>query len=849
MWRATFKAIVAHRWRLIRTAIAVALGVGFVAGTFVVTDTMRSRIDSIIDTSGTGTDVTITSASKFDETGGSTANVEPIDESLLPTILAVDGVRSAAGEVWGTAIIVGTDGKPIQPFGPPTLGAAWGAPSLELEGGAAPTGEWDVVIDVDTAEAQGFRIGDTVRVILQDSSKEFRVVGFVHVPDAWTGATLAVFSVPTAQRLMEMKSEFNSISVDAEPGVSPEALRERILAVVPGRTDVKTWSEVSADAKESLGQIMGIFESVLLAFALVALFVGCFLIFNTFSIMVAQRTREVGLLRAIGASKRQIVESVLVESAVLGLLAAAFGLVVGVLLAMGLFELMKGGSSSSMIAGTSLQVTPRTVVVALVTGVVVTVVAALMPARRAAGVAPVVAIDGRVEERPGATRRRVLLGGIVTAVGLAAILAGLFTDVPHPTYLVGTGALLLFIGLAILSVLFARPLAAFVGRPLALAFGEPAYLGRENAMRSPRRTATTASALMIGVALVAFVTIVASSIKASANSVIDRDLHADYVIQPSSMSAGFQQAGVSPGIADALAHDLTIAEVSEIRTGQFGLDGVSKTLFAVDPFTLPHMLSFDDASLRSLSALNDVGVLVRRRVAEDEGWRVGDNVPMQYQRVGTVQTPIQGLFDSDALNGADYLITIGEYDHRYVQRMDAQVFVKATAGASHAEIQAAIDEALGAYPNVTAMDRGQYADAQARQIDSLLVFVQALLGLSVIIALLGIANTLGMSILERRRELGLLRAVGMTRGQLRAMVRWEAVIIGVIGALLGLAVGTFFGWALVRALRDQGFTEFAVPFARLLVYVVLGAIAGVVAAIVPARRAARLNVLEAIATE
>jgi putative ABC transport system permease protein len=476
-------------------------------------------------------------------------------------------------------------------------------------------------------------------------------------------------------------------------------------------------------------------------------------------------------------------------------------------------------------------------------------VAALMPARRAAEVAPVVAIDGRVQERPGATRRRVLAGGIVTALGLAAILAGLFTDVPHPTYLVGAGALLLFIGLAILSVLFARPLAAFVGRPLAMAFGEPAYLGRENAMRSPRRTATTASALMIGVALVAFVTIVASSIKASANAVIDRDLHADYVIQPSSMSGGFQQTGVSPGIADALAHDLSIGEVSEIRQGQFGLHGVGKTLFGIDPFTLPHMLSFDDASVRSLSSLNDVGVLVRRRVAEDEGWRVGDNLPMQYQRVGTVQTPIQGFFDSDGLNGADYLITIGEYDNRYVQHMDAQVFVKGSPGATPAEIRTAIDEALAEYPNVKALDRSQYADAQARQIDSLLVFVQALLGLSVIIALFGIANTLGMSILERRRELGLLRAVGMTRGQLRAMVRWEAVIIGVIGALLGLAVGTFFGWALVRALREQGFTEFAVPFARLLVYVVLGAIAGVVAAILPARRAARLNVLEAIATE
>jgi putative ABC transport system permease protein len=463
-------------------------------------------------------------------------------------------------------------------------------------------------------------------------------------------------------------------------------------------------------------------------------------------------------------------------------------------------------------------------------------------------VTPVVAIGGRIERKPGAIRRRVLLGGVVTAAGIGALLSGLFLDVPHPMYLVGVGALLQFIGIAVLSVLFARPLAGAVGRPFATAFGESAYLGRQNAMRAPKRTASTAAALMIGVALVAFVTIAASSMKASATSVIERDMHADFVIQPNAMG-GFQQTGVSPGISDALAHDLSIGEVSEVRSGQFGLGGAGKMVMAVDPFTLKDMISFDDATLRSLSALNDVGVLVRRNVAEAEGWQIGHNLPMQFQRVGTVSTPIQGFFESDALNGADYLVTIGAYDNRFVQKLDSLVFVEGTPGSTTAEVRAAIDEALADYPNVKAMNQAQYAASQAQQVDALLVFVQALLGLSVIVALFGIANTLGMSILERTRELGLLRAVGMTRGQLRSMVRWEAVIIGVIGALLGLVVGTFFGWALVRALRDEGFSEFAVPFARLALYVVLGAVAGVVAALLPARRAARLNVLEAIATE
>jgi putative ABC transport system permease protein len=848
MWRATLKGILAHRWRLVRTAIAVALGVGFVAGTFVITDTTRSRIDSILKTSMTGTAVTVTSASRFGETGGSTANVEPISASVLPRIRAVPGVGRAVGEVWGTAVIVGRDGRPIQPFGPPTLGAAWGAVSLSLAQGRAPSRETDVAIDEETARADRLRIGDIVRIVLQDSSREFRIVGTVKMPEAWTGATLAAFWAPTAQRLMDMRGRFTSIAVTAAPGVSPETLRERILRVLPRGTEAKTSGETTSEARRSLHQVTGIFQSVLLVFALVALFVGAFLIFNTFSILVTQRTREIGLLRAVGASRTQVMGSVLLESVALGLLASAFGLVFGALLAVGLFELMRG-SSSSMLAGTSLQVTARTVVVSLVAGVALTVVAALLPARRATEVSPVVAIGGRVERRPGAVRRRVLLGGIVTAAGLGCLVAGLFTAAPHPMYLVGAGAPLLFVGLAVLSVLFARPLAAAVGRPFAIAFGEPAHLGRQNAMRMPARTASTAAALMIGVALVAFVTIAASSIKASATAVIDRDLHAQFVIQPGGMQGGFQQVGVSPGITETLMRDLSIGEVSEVRVGQFGLDGAAGTLMAVEPSTLEDMISFDASTLRSLRSLNDVGVLVRRSVAETRGWHVGDNLPMQYQRVGTVPTPIQGLFESDALTGGDYLITVGAYRHRFVQQLDAQVYVTGTPRSSPAEVRGAIDEAIADYPNVTAMDRRQYADAQARQIDALLVFVQALLALSVVIALFGIANTLSMSILERRRELGLLRAVGMTRGQLRAMVRWEAVVIGVIGALLGLVVGTFFGWAVVRSLHDEGFREFAVPFARLGVYVVLGALAGVVAALLPARRAARLNVLDAIVAE
>lgn len=846
MWRTAFKGILAHRWRLLRTAFAVALGVGFVAGTFVITDTVKARIDAILETSSTGVDVSITSASLFDEAGASTTNVEPVPASVLPEVQAVDGVERAVGEIFGTAIIVGKDGEPIQPFGPPTLGASWGSPSLVLAEGKEPVNPSEVAIDVDTASNEGFRIGDRVRVVTQDSSAEYRVIGLIEMPDAWTGATLAVFSLPTAQRLMGIGDAFNSISVTAEPGVSPETLRGRLLAALPSGIEAKTSEQLKAEASDALDQIVGIFQSVLMAFALVALFVGGFLIFNTFSIFVAQRTREIGLLRAVGASRRQILGAVVVESVTVGLLASVFGIAVGVVLAIGLIQMM-GSGSSSILAGTSLQVTARTGVVALVTGLLVTVAAALTPAIRATDVAPVVAITGRVERRTGATRRRVVVGSIVTVLGVGSLLAGLFADVPRPLLWVGVGALVTFNGVAILSALFARPLAGILGRPFAAAFGHPAYLGRQNAMRNPRRTASTAAALMIGVALVAFVSIAASSMKASATSIINRDLQADLVIQTTGMAT--VATGVSPGIVPDLAEALPGARMSEMRDGQFGLGGEGKTLMGIEPLTLPEMITFDAASRRALSVLTDYGVLVRRSVADVEGWRIGQNLPMQFQRVGTVLTPIQGFFESDALSGADFLITVPSYQGRYVQQLDTRVFVKAPTGAPPAEVRAAVDTVLESYPNVEALDRAEYVEAQSAQVDALLVFVQALLALSVIIALLGIANTLGMSILERTRELGLLRAVGMTRGQLRAMVRWESMIIGLIGAILGLVVGMFFGWALVRAMRDQGFSEFAVPYGQLAVYVVLGAVAGVVAALLPARRGARLNVLEAIATE
>jgi putative ABC transport system permease protein len=842
VWRATLKGLLAHRWRLLRTALAVALGVGFVAGTYVLTDTMRQKIDDIIATGTEGQDVVVRAETKFADimTVGAEA---PVDEGLRLVIKSVDGVADASGSVFGTAVMIDEQGEAIQPMGPPTLGGNWDETEFDLGEGRPPTGPTDVVVDDVTAEKHGFAVGDDVQIVFQGSSEEFQVVGIVEMPASYMGATMALFDLPVAQRVLGFRRAYNSIAVQAEPGVSDEQLRDRVAAVLPEDYEAVTTAAATADVKDQLDRIMGFVETALLAFAAVALFVGAFIIFNTFSILVAQRTREIGLLRAVGATQAQVTASVLAEAVVVGLLASFVGLALGMVFAQGMIALLSAFGTE--FSGTALQFRPRTGVVAVLAGSLVTVVSALAPARRATQVPPVVAIGGHLQLPGRSLRRRVIVGGLVTAFGVGSLLAGLFADIPNALAVVGVGALATFIGAGMLSALIARPLAAVVGGPFARA-SEPAHLGRQNAMRSPRRTASTAAALMIGVGLVGFVTIAAASVKASARSVIEDSMRADYVLQAGNVAS--TSGGVSTDVAERLRAEPAVGVVSQVKTGQFGLDDAATMLAGVDPMTLPQVMDLRAEDLAALGALTDGGVLVRDRVAEDRGWVVGDSIEMVFQKVGPQEVEIQGLYELSGLS-ADFLLTPAAYERDFVQGFDAQVYVLGAPAASPTELDAALERVVAPYPTVTVQDKDEFIASQTRQIDGLLAFMQALLGLSILIALLGIANTLGLSIIERTRELGLLRAVGMSRGQLRSMVRWEAVIIGVMGALLGLVIGVFFGWALVRALREDGVTEFAVPLAQLGLYVAIAAVAAILAAWLPARRASKLDILSAIVTE
>jgi putative ABC transport system permease protein len=484
----------------------------------------------------------------------------------------------------------------------------------------------------------------------------------------------------------------------------------------------------------------------------------------------------------------------------------------------------------------------RTVIVSLAVGIVVTVLAALLPARKATRVPPVAALQPETAFAPTHFRkRRIVLGVLVTLVGVALLLAGLFQNEGNRLVNVGSGAVIVFFGVAILSPLIARPLARLIGWPFAKAFRLPGTLARENAMRNPRRTASTAAALMIGLALVTFVSIFAASIKASTTETLDRTIAADYILQNDTFTP------FSPDLATRLADQPELAAVVGVRLGAFKLNGATKQLIGIDPAAYDRVVKTEVLS-GSIADLQSGGLAVKEDVAEANGWTVGERVALQFPRGGTQQVTVKAIYKDNSVNG-DYLLSLADYERFYADQADSQILVQAAPGTDPAASRAAIDRVLVDFPNVTVRDQAEYKAETARQIDQVVNLFYALLALAVVIALFGIVNTLGLSIFERIRELGLLRAIGATRRQVRSMIRWEAVIIAVLGAVLGLAVGVFFGWTIVRALRSVGITEFAVPGGQLVIFVVFAALAGILAAVLPGRRAARIDVLRAITTE
>ncbi|MDP9343506.1 MAG: ABC transporter permease [Actinomycetota bacterium] len=845
MWRATLKGILAHKVRLALTALAVVLGVGFVAGSYVLTDTMGHAFDGLFAQIDTGVAVVVEGIPKFTDSGpggGESGLAERVPASVLDRIRQVPGVRVAAGDLSGYAQLVDKHGKAITTGGAPTLGVTWfDDPTLNplrLREGSPPRGPGQIVVDAATASKYGFHVGDKVKVLLQGPPMEATITGIAGFgeSDSLLGATLVAFDPQTAQQALQGNGRWDDIRVAAQPGVSATDLRDRIQRVLPSGYEAKTGSQAAQSSSEDIKKNLSFFNIALLVFAGISLFVAAFTIFNTFSILVAQRTRELALLRALGASTRQVRRSVLVEAVIVGVIASGVGLGFGLVIALGLEGLLKAFGIG--LPTTTLQVLPRTIVVALIVGTVTTVVASVVPAYRASRVSPMAALRDQQTGAGGSIRTRVLAGALVTLAGVGALMLGLFGSTSNGASLVGLGAAGVFLGVAMLGPLVARPMAAAIGWPLRRIAGK---LGRENAMRNPRRTASTAAALMIGLGLMAFVSIFAASIKASADRTLRETLKADYIVSTS------QFVGFSPAVADALRSNPAFSAVEELRQGSFGVNGSGEFLTATDPSTLTRVADVKMLS-GSVSALGDRGMLISKKTAEAHDWTVGDVVPAQFARTGRQDLEVAGVYDNNDLLGG-YVVSLGTYERNFIQQLDQNVLVTVAPGTTPAAAKQAVTRVAGEFPGVRIQDQAQFRQTTEKQVDQLLGLIVALLGLAVVIALFGIVNTLALSVFERTREIGLLRAVGMARSQVRSMIRWESVITAVFGAVLGVAVGVFFGWAMVQALHDSGVTVLSIPGRQLVLFIVVAALGGMLAAVLPARRAARLNVLEAISTE
>jgi putative ABC transport system permease protein len=854
MARFTIKGLLAHKLRFLLTALAVMLGVAFMSGTMVLTDTISKTFDNLFADVNRGTDAYVRSRESLTGSFGGDRQRGRVPASLVPEVETVQGAEETEGNLQFYAQLVDKQddaiGNPGQ--GAPTFGFNWGTvralnPYRLEPGSSPPQGPDQVVIDAGSAKEAGFKVGDSVKVLTQGPPKDYQIVGIAKFGDADSaaGSTAALFDTPTAQAITGAGDKFDSISVVATPGVSQETLTRRITEKLDNRAyQVLTGEQITKENQDDIKDALQFFNIALTIFALIALFVGSFIIFNTFSIVVAQRVREMALLRAVGASGRQVMSSVLLEAVLVGLFASVIGLGVGILLSTALKALLDAFGFDIPAGG--VVVSPRTVIVALLVGTVVTLFSALVPARKASRVPPVAAMRDVAVEGRSHSGRRVLIGFGITALGVLALFAGLFADAGIE--FVGLGALVVFIGVFVLGPVLARPLSDAIGWPLPRVKGITGTLARDNAMRNPKRTSATAAALMIGVALVAFITIFAESTKRSIDVQIDRAFKADYVISTGfGFGGGF--GGFSPTLADDVASLPQVGASSPLRFNEAEFNGSQKFFVALQPQSADELFDLDveDGRTDDLGQANSLAI--SREVADDNNWRIGSTVPVRFPN-GTNDLTVRMIYGNGTREGlSDYALSIATFNEHYTNQLDQQVYVRLAQGVTPAEGRRALDGVIRAYPNAELQDRTEFKDAQAEQINQLLNLIYALLFLAVVIALIGIANTLALSIYERTRELGLLRAVGMSRRQLRSTVRWESVIIALLGTFLGLVIGLFFGWAVVEALADQGITEFAPPGGQLLIVVIIGGIAGVIAAIGPARRAAKLDVLRAVTHE
>ncbi len=847
MLRTAVRSMWAHKLRLTLTALSVVLGVAFVVGSFVFTDTIGDGFNKLFGDAYAGVDVQVEAA--FSDFAQEVETVPSFNEGVLDQIAAVPGVGVAVPSVSGFAQLLDSEGRLLGITGPPKFAYSWVEDPLVnrltiLEGdGRPPTEPGEVVVDITTAETYDITLGQEVDVAFENGKGRFRVVGLAtSVTQTDFGASsILLFEHREAQRLLGLENEITAIVIQAEDGLDPQVLLERIEAVLPEGLTASTGEQLEQSVLEELETGLGFFNTALLVFAGVAILVGAFIIQNTFRIIVAQRLRGLALLRAIGATSRQIVRMVATEAALVGVVSSAVGVGAGILLAYGMREAL-GLVGFSFPRG-DLVVGTRTIVLGMVVGVVITVTSALLPAFKASSVPPVAALRaGAGHTRRASLRDRAIIGSSVTGLGAVGLVVGLaWLGITW----VGIGALLLFLGVAILAPLVARPAGSFLGWPLPRLFGLPGLLAKENTRRQPRRTAATASALMIGIALVSFVAVLSSSISKSVEQSLLETFAADLTIT----SVNFT-TGVSDEFVEELSGVDDLAAVSPVRIGTVriaGADGSQEevtSIAAIDPITVEQVWA--TGAEPGIEAVVE-GMVVETNLLEDRGWAVGDVLTLEFPTGEAIELPVAGTLASEAFGGI--LISEERFLRYYPLTSPALVLVSVADGVDLDRAQQRVQGLASDYPLVQIQTKSEFAAQFENQIGQLVAVFNGLLALAIVIAILGITNTLALSITERIREIGLLRAVGMVRRQVRRMVRWEAVVVAVFGAVLGVLLGGVLGWAVRLALEDEGLEVFSLPALQLLIYVALAGIAGVIAAILPARSASRIKLLQALAYE
>ncbi|MDQ1615535.1 MAG: putative transport system permease protein, partial [Actinomycetota bacterium] len=747
------------------------------------------------------------------------------------------------GLVVGNAQLVGTDGKAVGTGGAPTFGRNWERASLLRTGtvvqGRAPRTAGEIAVNRGLLERTDYKVGDRAPVLTDGPLKKYRIVGVVEYDGkpSFAGETEVYFNTPTAQRVLNVPGAFSEITLAADDGVSDTTLRDRVRAVLPPQTEAITGTAAADEKASDVKSGLGVFNTFLLVFAFIALFVGAFIIFNTFSMLVAQRTRELALMRMLGASRGQVRRAVLLEAVVVGLISSLIGLFTGIGVALGL-KAFFGLLGAQLPAGPTV-VALRTVVVSFAVGTLVTAAAAFMPARRASRVAPLAALrDAATPDR--SLRRQTIIGAIVLVAGAVAMTKSLRDG---GLSLLGLGTLLAFIGVAMLSPLVSRPVASFAGRLFSRRIA--GRLGKQNAVRNPRRTAATAAALMVGLALISAVTVLGSSLKASVAKIATNAVNADFILNtngPGFPDAVMQEAAEQPGVRTTAA----------VKADGMQLCDTASCTHAKQVFVtaFPAKALGDLVNVTTVAGSTDLApgtILISKDAAKTDKLTPGDTVTVQFARSAPEKLTVGGTYATNQLIG-DYLVDASKAASFSTQR-DVAGLVGLADGADAATVRKSLDSALHQYPNVDVLDQSEFVNQAQNTVNLVVRIINLLLGLSVLIALLGVLNTLALSVIERTREIGLLRAVGMARRQVKRMIRTEAVLICFFGGLLGLVVGSVFGIALQQALKGQGVSELGFPVLTLLVYLLCSALAGVVAAALPARRASRLNVLQAIATE